>query len=115
MAGSDDIDADLMRPAGLHGGSRERHAVDVEISIPKEPHRRPQMGFLYLPPYRVQGVSIAGEETVIQIPELDVCFDVGLVPRAALTSKYVALTHGHMDHSAGISYYFSQRNFQGPI
>ncbi len=87
--------------------------MEHESSIPKEPPRRPQMGFLYLPPFRVQGVSIAGEETVVQIPELDVCFDIGLSPRAALTSNYVALTHGHMDHSAGISYYFSQRNFQG--
>lgn len=75
--------------------------------------RRMQLGYLYLPPYRVQGLSIAGEESVVQIPELDVCFDIGLAPRPALTSKYVALTHGHMDHAAGISYYFSQRNFQG--
>jgi ribonuclease Z len=71
------------------------------------------MGYLYLPPFRVQGVSIAGEESCVQVPELDVCFDIGLAPRSALPSKYVALTHGHMDHSAGISYYFSQRNFQG--
>ena len=71
------------------------------------------MGFLYLPPYRVQGVSIAGEESCVQVPELDVSFDIGMVPRPALACKYVALTHGHMDHSAGISYYYSQRNFQG--
>lgn len=81
--------------------------------IPKEPARRPQLGFLYLPPYRIQGLSIAGEESVVQVPELDVCFDIGRCPRAALSSNFVALTHGHMDHSAGISYYFSQRVFQG--
>lgn len=82
-------------------------------AIPSEPPRRQQLGFLYLPPYRVQGVSIAGEESVVMVPELDVCFDIGLAPRVALPAKYVALTHGHMDHSAGIAYYFSQRNFQG--
>jgi ribonuclease Z len=81
--------------------------------IPREPAKRPQLGFLFVPPYRVQGLSIAGEETVVQIPELDVVFDIGRCPRAALTSNYVALSHGHMDHSAGIAYYFSQRNFQG--
>jgi ribonuclease Z len=81
--------------------------------IPREPAKRPQLGFLYVPPYRVQGLSIAGEETVVQIPELDVVFDIGRCPRAALTSNYVALSHGHMDHSAGLAYYFSQRNFQG--
>lgn len=81
--------------------------------IPRQPPRRSQLGFLYLPPYRVQGLSIAGEETVIQVPELDICFDIGRCPRAALASPYVALTHGHMDHAAGLAYYFSQREFQG--
>jgi ribonuclease Z len=81
--------------------------------VPREPQRRPQLGFLYLPPFRVQGISIAGEESVVQVPELDVCFDIGRCPRAALTSKWVALSHGHMDHSAGIAYYYSQRQFQG--
>ncbi len=65
--------------------------------IPREPPRRPQLGFLFIPPY----------------PELDVCFDIGSCPKAALASNYVALTHGHMDHAAALSYYFSQRNFQG--
>lgn len=81
--------------------------------IPRDPPRRPQLGFLYLPPFRVQGISIAGEESVVQIPELDTCFDIGRCPRAALSSSYVALTHGHMDHSAGLAYYYSQRYFQG--
>lgn len=84
-----------------------------DTSIPREPPRRSQMGYLYIPPFRIQGVSIAGEESCVQIPELDVCFDIGLVPRSALAAKYAALTHGHMDHSAGLSYWFSQRNFQG--
>src|SRR5690606_24903823 len=81
--------------------------------IPNEPPRRPQLGFLYIPPYRVQGLSVAGEQSVVQIPELDVCFDISACPRAALTSNHVALTHGHMDHAGGLAYYFSQRNFQG--
>ena len=81
--------------------------------IPRQPPKRAQLGFLYLPPYRVQGLSIAGEETVIQIPELGLCFDIGLCPRAALASPHIALSHGHMDHAAGLAYYFSQRYFQG--
>jgi ribonuclease Z len=81
--------------------------------IPHEPPRTPHPGFLYFPPFRVQGYSIAGEETVVQVPELDVCFDIGRCPRFALASPYVALTHGHMDHAAGLAYYFSQRHFQG--
>ncbi|MCC7146945.1 MAG: MBL fold metallo-hydrolase [Phycisphaeraceae bacterium] len=80
---------------------------------PRLPPRPSQLGFLLVPPFRIQGLSVAGEETAIQIPELDVCFDIGRCPRAALASKFVALSHGHMDHAAGIAYYFSQRYFQG--
>ncbi len=81
--------------------------------VPHEPPRQPPLGFLFLPPIRVQGYSIAGEETVVQIPEMDVCFDIGRCPRIALASNYIALTHGHMDHAAGLAYYYSQRHFQG--
>jgi ribonuclease Z len=81
--------------------------------IPSEPPRNPQYGFLFFPPYRVVGYSIAGEESFVQIPELDVVFDIGRAARVALTSSFVALSHGHMDHSAGLAYYFSQRVFQG--
>ena len=59
------------------------------------------------------GVSIAGEQTAVAVPELDVCFDIGLCPRVALSCGHICLTHGHMDHTAALAYYFSQRDFQG--
>ncbi len=62
---------------------------------------------------RLLGYSVAGEETVIAAPELNVCFDVGKAPSEILAIDHVLLSHGHMDHSAGIAYYFSQRNFVG--
>jgi len=81
--------------------------------LPKPPPREGSLGFLYVPPFRVQGVSVAGEATCVQVPELDVCFDMGVCPRAALASKVVALSHGHMDHVGGLAYFCSQRFFQG--
>ena len=61
----------------------------------------------------VIGYSVAGEETVVQVPELNVCFDIGRAPHFSLTSDIICITHSHMDHLAGLGYYLSQRAFQG--
>lgn len=63
--------------------------------------------------FTLLGYSVAGEESVIVAPELDVCFDIGKCPREALAVNHVLLSHGHMDHVAGLPYYFCQRDFQG--
>jgi len=68
---------------------------------------------LTLEDFSLAGYSVAGEESVIIAPELDVAFDIGKCPREALTVNHVLLSHGHMDHSAGLPYYFAQRDFQG--
>lgn len=80
--------------------------------LPSPPAREGQLGFLYLPPYRVQGISVAGEQTCIQVPELDLAFDIGLCTRAVLSVPTIALSHAHMDHLGGLPYWFSQRYFQ---
>lgn len=59
----------------------------------------------------ITGYSVSGEETVIGIPQLDVCFDIGKAPDQLIPINHVLLTHGHMDHAAGIAYYLSHRNF----
>jgi len=59
------------------------------------------------------GYSVAGEETVVAMPQLDVCFDIGKAPNQIISVNNILLTHGHMDHAAGIAYYLSHRNFCG--
>ncbi len=59
------------------------------------------------------GYSVAGEETVVAMPQLDVCFDIGKAPDQIISINHILLTHGHMDHAAGIAYYLSHRNFSG--
>jgi len=61
----------------------------------------------------ILGYSVAGEETVVALPQLDVCFDIGKAPDQLISVGHVLLTHGHMDHSAGFAYYLSQRKFSG--
>lgn len=60
---------------------------------------------------RLIGASLAGEETCIVAPEMNLAFDVGRAPQELLGVDNVLLTHGHMDHAAGVAYYFSQRMF----
>lgn len=59
------------------------------------------------------GYSRAGEETVIGVPELNVCFDAGRAPREIISIDNLCISHGHMDHAAGVAYYLSQRGFIG--
>lgn len=60
---------------------------------------------------RVVGSSFAGEETWIALPELSIGFDFGRAPRDIIPIEHIFLTHGHMDHAAGLAYYFAQRWF----
>jgi len=80
--------------------------------IPNPPAKDGQLSFLWLPPHRVQGFSVAGEQTMVHVPELEVAFDVGFCPRVLVPCPSIALSHAHMDHIGGLPYWFSQRYFQ---
>ena len=62
---------------------------------------------------RILGYSLAGEETVLAVPELNICFDPGRAPPDIIPIDNLCVSHGHMDHAAGVAYYLSQRGFVG--
>ncbi len=62
---------------------------------------------------QIIGYSVGGEETVVAMPQLDVCFDIGKAPDQVIPINFVLLTHGHIDHAAGFAYYLSHRQFNG--
>ncbi len=71
------------------------------------------LAYIKIEELEIIGYSVAGEETVVAMPQLDVCFDIGKAPDQVISIDNVLLTHGHMDHAAGIAYYLSHRNFCG--
>lgn len=71
------------------------------------------LAYIKIDDLEIIGYSVAGEETVIAMPQLDVCFDIGKAPEQVISINNMLLTHGHMDHAAGFAYYLSQRNFCG--
>ena len=54
------------------------------------------------PGLTVRGVSIAARATSFVIPEFDVVLDVGRLGPATAAHGTVLLSHGHLDHTAGI-------------
>ena len=72
-----------------------------------------QLSQLHYGEFSLAGYSVAGEESLVIAPELDVCFDIGKCPREALAVNNVLLTHTHTDHAACLIYYLAQRDFQG--
>jgi len=71
------------------------------------------LAYIKIDDLEIIGYSIAGEETVVGMPQLDVCFDIGKAPDQVIAINNCLLTHGHMDHAAGIAYYLSHRHFNG--
>ncbi|HYB53318.1 MAG TPA: MBL fold metallo-hydrolase, partial [Thermoanaerobaculia bacterium] len=61
----------------------------------------------------IEGVSIAGHETFFKVPALRVLLDFGRAPEDAVSYATVCLTHGHLDHAAGLAHHASRRRLAG--
>lgn len=53
-------------------------------------------------PYTVQGISLGGVYTSLQVPELGVVLDAGVPLRSFAGTDRLFLSHGHPDHSSAL-------------
>ncbi len=60
-------------------------------------------------PLLLAGGSRAGEGTLVLLPQLKLALDAGRPCRALTPMTTTVLSHGHMDHLAGLGYWASQR------
>lgn len=61
-------------------------------------------------PMKLEGLSIAGVETCIEVPELRLVLDMGRCTRTAIQQPVVLLSHGHLDHMGAIAQHAARRS-----
>ncbi|MCE9500526.1 MAG: MBL fold metallo-hydrolase [Leptospira sp.] len=62
--------------------------------------------------FEFNGISEGGIRTSIGVPRFKLMFDIGSIHPDRIHFENLLLTHGHLDHSAGIPYFVSQRSLQ---
>jgi ribonuclease Z len=65
---------------------------------------------------KVQGLSLSGVRTSLCLPEQHIAFDVAQGLPFAINMRSFFISHGHLDHAAGIPYIISQKTLiKAPI
>jgi ribonuclease Z len=60
----------------------------------------------------VEGLSIGGLETCIDLPGLKLAFDIGRAPDFAVARETILFTHAHMDHMGGVAWHCATRSLR---
>jgi ribonuclease Z len=60
----------------------------------------------------VDGISIGGLETCIDLPGLKIAFDIGRAPDFAVARDTILFTHAHMDHMGGVAWHCATRSLR---
>jgi len=61
----------------------------------------------------IEGVSIAGHESFYKLPGFRALLEFGRAPEDTLGYGTICLTHGHLDHAAGLAHHASRRRLTG--
>lgn len=61
----------------------------------------------------IEGVSIAGHESYFKLPGFRAMLEFGRAPEDTLGYETVCVTHGHLDHAAGLAHHASRRKLTG--
>src|SRR6266511_4538092 len=61
----------------------------------------------------IEGVSIAGHESFYKVPAFKCLLEFGRAPDDVVGYSTVCLTHGHLDHAAGLAHHASRRRLTG--
>lgn len=61
----------------------------------------------------ISGVSIAGHESFYELPAFRCLLEFGRAPDATLSYSTICLSHGHLDHAAGLAHHASRRRLTG--
>ncbi|OQU84631.1 hypothetical protein SORBI_3004G090900 [Sorghum bicolor] len=93
-------------------GPEDESAAATSTSAPTPaPGRRPRatQQRLEIEGYHVEGISIAGHETCVMFPSLNLAFDIGRCPPLAVSQDFLFVSHAHMDHIGGLPVYVATR------
>jgi ribonuclease Z len=61
----------------------------------------------------IEGVSIAGHESFYKLPGFRTLLEFGRAPEDTVGYANVCVTHGHLDHMAGLAHHASRRRLAG--